>query len=212
MGAVTTTDNSAPALKVKLLPTAGLLPYAKNSRTHSADQLERLAASIKQFGFTNPVLIDDSGTIIAGHARVLAAQQLGLEKVPTIKLGHLTPDQARAYVIADNRLAELAGWDSDLLTSELTALSEAGFDLPAIGFSNDEITALLANPTPAPGAGTSGTSEGSPVIQYNIVFESESQQEIWYRFLRWLKSNYTDQETIAGRLAAFIEDAQHVEG
>lgn len=198
-------------LKVKLLPVAGLLPYAQNSRTHSEDQIDRLVVSIQQFGFNNPVLIDERGMIIAGHARVLAAQRLKLDKVPTITLAHLTPDQVRAYVIADNRLAELAGWDQELLSAELSALTAVGFDLAATGFSNDELAELLASPSAPPAAGTSTPAAGTPIIQYNIVFENERQQQVWYRFVRWLKSHYIDQDTVAGRLEAFVEEHQHVE-
>lgn len=120
-----------------------LTPYARNSRTHSDAQVEQVAASIREFGFTNPVLIDADGTIIAGHARVLAARKLGLPAVPCICLAHLTPEQRRAYVIADNRLALNAGWDFDVLAEELRALNDADFDLDLLGFGEEELQALL---------------------------------------------------------------------
>lgn len=121
-----------------------LIPFAKNSRTHSGEQVAQIAASIKEFGFTNPVLIDDTGGIIAGHGRVLAARKLKLAEVPCIRLSHLTEAQKRAYVIADNKLALNAGWDEEMLKLELTDLQSLNFDLDLTGFSADEIDALLA--------------------------------------------------------------------
>ena len=115
---------------------AGLIPYAFNSRTHDDAQVAQIAASIKEFGFNNPVLIDETGGIIAGHGRVLAARKLSLDKVPTIELAHLTPNQRKAYVIADNKLALNAGWDDDLLSLELNSLEEIGFNLDILGWGN----------------------------------------------------------------------------
>lgn len=130
------------------LPTraiADLAPYARNSRTHSEAQVEQIAASIKEFGFTNPVLIDGDGVIIAGHGRVLAAEKLGLTAVPVLALDHLTEQQRRAYVIADNKLALNAGWDEDVLRAEIEALGD-DFDLDLLGFGADELDALLNPP------------------------------------------------------------------
>lgn len=121
-----------------------LIPYARNSRTHSDAQVAQIAASIKEFGFTNPVLIDAGGGIIAGHGRVLAARKLGLSEVPCIRLEHLTDAQKRAYVIADNRLALNSGWDMEMLKVEFADLQELGFDLELTGFDLDEIKELLA--------------------------------------------------------------------
>lgn len=120
-----------------------LLPYARNSRTHSPEQIAQIAASMVEFGWTNPVLIDANGTIVAGHGRVLAARNLKMDSVPCIRLGHLTPSQVRAYVIADNKLALNAGWDEAMLKSELDAIKEEGFEIGLTGFSDDEIEALL---------------------------------------------------------------------
>jgi ParB-like chromosome segregation protein Spo0J len=136
------TDLHVPE-KIEHLPIDAVLPYARNSRTHSDAQVAAVASSIKEFGFTNPVLIRDDGTIVAGHGRVLAARHLGLKSVPCIRLGYLTEAQARAYVIADNKLAELAGWDDDLLAIELRELKDEGFDLGLTGFSDDELNELL---------------------------------------------------------------------
>lgn len=130
--------------KIENLPTADLIPYAMNSRTHSADQVAQIAASIKEFGFTNPVLIDAENGIIAGHGRLQAAQKLKLREVPCLRLGHLTEAQKRAYVIADNKLALNAGWDEDALKAELERLQEEDFDIDLLGFDEDELSDLLA--------------------------------------------------------------------
>jgi ParB-like chromosome segregation protein Spo0J len=133
----------------QLTPVEALIPYAMNSRTHSPRQIDLLAGSIKEFGWTNPVLIDGERGIIAGHGRVMAAQKLGLKEVPTLELSHLTPGQARAYVIADNRLAEIgSGWDTDILAQELGSLNEDGFNLEAIGYDKAALDALLEGWTP----------------------------------------------------------------
>ena len=121
-----------------------LIPYARNPRTHSDAQVAQIAGSIKEFGWTNPVLVDGQNGIIAGHGRVLAARRLGLERVPVIELGHMSEAQKRAYVLADNQLALNAGWDEALLRLELADLSELGFDLGLIGFGEGELERLLA--------------------------------------------------------------------
>ena len=125
-----------------MMAVADLVPYAKNSRVHDDAQVAQIAASIREFGFTNPVLIDAQGGIIAGHGRVLAARKLKLEQVPCIMLDYLTDTQRRAYVIADNKLALNSGWDEELLKLELDELKLEGFDLELTGFSLDEIDAL----------------------------------------------------------------------
>lgn len=131
---------------LQVVPVANLIPYARNSRTHSDAQVAQVAASIVEFGFTNPVLVDESGGVIAGHARILAARQLGIEAVPTIVLRGLTEAQRRAYVIADNRLALSAGWDAELLRVEVQDLLAADFDLQLLGFETQELSDILAAP------------------------------------------------------------------
>lgn len=126
----------------KSAKVADLIPYARNSRTHSDAQVTKIAASIKEFGFLNPVIVDGQNGIIAGHGRVMAAKKLGIEQVPVIEASHLTEAQRRAYVIADNRLALDAGWDEEMLRVELAELEGLGFDLELTGFSLDEIGAL----------------------------------------------------------------------
>lgn len=131
------------SLSIDYVPTTDLLPYAMNSRTHSDEQVAQIAASIKEFGFTNPILIDDAAGIIAGHGRLMAAKRLNLNEVPTITLEGLTEAQKKAYVIADNKLALNAGWDTEALTAELRRLQELEFDLDLIGFDSDELAQLL---------------------------------------------------------------------
>lgn len=134
----------APKLpdKIVLRSTDGLVPFANNARTHSPAQVAQIAASIREFGFTNPVLIDGEDGIIAGHGRVLAAHLLGLAEVPCIELVHLSPTQRRAYVIADNKLALNAGWDDALLALEFEGLKTEGFDVELTGFSLADIKGL----------------------------------------------------------------------
>jgi DNA modification methylase len=129
-------------LKIEYKPIADLIPYARNSRTHSDAQVAQIAASIREFGWTNPILLDGENGIIAGHGRVLAAQKLGESQVPTIELSHMDDNQKRAYIIADNKLALNAGWDDAMLALEIGDLKDAGFDLELTGFNPDEIAAL----------------------------------------------------------------------
>jgi site-specific DNA-methyltransferase (adenine-specific) len=132
-----------PADKVEQWPIDKLVPYAKNSRTHSEEQIAQLAASIKEWGFTSAVLVDEEGGIIAGHGRVMAARKLGMESLPVMVAAGWTDAQKRAYVIADNKLALNAGWDNDLLALELGELGDLGFDVELTGFTADEIQALM---------------------------------------------------------------------
>jgi DNA modification methylase len=131
-------------LAIAWRPLGELIPYARNPRTHTDAQVAQIAASIREFGWTNPVLVDGANGIIAGHGRVLAARKLGLERVPVIELAHMTDGQKRAYVLADNQLALNAGWDETLLRLELADLSELGVDLGLIGFGEGELERLLA--------------------------------------------------------------------
>ena len=153
------TAESAPAdrdlhsglgLRLEHRPVASLIPYARNPRTHSEEQVALIAGSIRAFGFANPVLVDGEDGVIAGHGRVLAARKLGLEQVPVIELAHLSAAQKQAYLLADNKLAERAGWDRDLLALEVGDLSELGVDLSSLGFEAGEIDALLHGSAPDP--------------------------------------------------------------
>jgi ParB-like chromosome segregation protein Spo0J len=132
------------AQRIEHWPLDRLVPYDRNARTHSAEQVAQIAASIQEFGFTNPILVDGKDGIIAGHGRLQAARELAMATVPVVVLDHLTPAQKRAYVLADNKLALNAGWDLDLLTSELDDLRSDDFNLDLLGWSADELSGLLA--------------------------------------------------------------------
>jgi len=130
-------------MQVEQIGVGDLIPYINNSRTHSDEQVMQVASSIKEFGFTNPILIDGDGGIIAGHGRLMAAKKLGLDEVPCIRLGHLTEAQRKAYVIADNQLALNSGWDLDVLKVEMERLEELDFNIDLLGFDDDFLSSLL---------------------------------------------------------------------
>jgi DNA modification methylase len=134
----------ALAKRIEHWPIERLIPYARNARTHSDAQIAQIAASIREFGFTNPILVDTQAGVIAGHGRLLAARKLGMTEISVIVLDHLTATQKRAYVIADNRLALSAGWDQEMLGVEVSALEEEDFDINLLGFEDEELAALLA--------------------------------------------------------------------
>lgn len=138
-------------LKIEDVSVDALIPYARNARTHSDEQVAQIAASMREFGWTNPILVDEEGGIIAGHGRLAAARKLGLDTVPTIRLEGLTKAQRKALVLADNKLAMNAGWDSEMLKLELSELSELGFSLEMTGFSLDEFKALTFDGNFMPG-------------------------------------------------------------
>jgi DNA modification methylase len=130
-------------MKIEQIPTDKLIPYARNAKKHDAEQVSKIAGSIREFGFNNPVLIDKDNGIIAGHGRVMAAQKLELDEVPCIRLGHLTDTQRKAYILADNRLAEVGGgWDQEILKLELAELGDLAFDLDSIGFGAEDLVEL----------------------------------------------------------------------
>lgn len=130
------------ATKIEWMSVETLIPYAKNARTHSDEQVAQIAGSIKEFGFNNPVLVDKDNSIIAGHGRLMAARKLGMDKVPVVQLGHMTETQRKAYVLADNRIALNSGWDTSMLSLELQELKD-DIDLSLLGFDADELDALL---------------------------------------------------------------------
>jgi len=136
---------SWPADKVMRRPLAALVPSARNARTHSDAQIDQIAASIKEWGWTVPVLVDEAGTIIAGHGRVLAAERLGIVQVPNMVARGWSEAQKRAYVIADNKLPENAAWNEALLRVEIADLTEMGFDVPLLGFTDEELATFSAS-------------------------------------------------------------------
>lgn len=142
----------------KRMAVDSLIPYARNSRTHSEAQVAQIAASIKEFGFTNPILVDGANGVIAGHGRLLAARKLGLAEVPVVELAHLTDAQRRAYIIADNKLALNAGWDDETLRIEIADLKDDDFDLTLLGFTDLELEAFAPSELPGEGDNPSTVS------------------------------------------------------
>ena len=145
------TEKKWPSDKVEKVHIDKLIPYARNARTHSDEQVAQIAASINEWGWTTPVLIDEAGEIIAGHGRVMAARKLGIEQIPTMTATGWTDAQKKAYVLADNQLPQNAGWDMDLLKVEVMDLDGDGFDLDLLGFSKEEMTQWFLEPDFAPG-------------------------------------------------------------
>lgn len=159
-------------LKIEQIPVEKLIPYAKNSRTHSDEQVLQIIASIREFGFTNPILIDSKNGIIAGHGRLLAAEKIGFKTVPCVRLGHLSARQKQAYIIADNRIPLNAGWDEELLKIEIKDLHEAAFDVGFLGFDPDELAQYLNGSDEEP------TLPGPPEDPtFDVVVECSSLME-----------------------------------
>ena len=152
------------ALKIEYLPVGKLLRYAKNSRTHSDEQVEQLVNSIREFGFTNPVLIDEKNELIAGHGRLAAAEILEMDKVPAIRLSNLSEKQKKAYRIADNKLALNAGWDMQLLAEEVKELTDDDFDIDLLGFNDAELDEMLSDEQPQ-----EEDDNSSPVVQIKYL-------------------------------------------
>ena len=149
-------------LSIENWPIERLVPSARNARTHSAAQIRQIAASIEQFGFLNPVLVNQEGEIVAGHGRVLAARRLRLVQVPVVILRHLTKDQERAFRLADNQIALNAGWDFEMLRFELEALAKLNVDLDLLGFSDDQLQKALASESPLRGSDPDAVPEEQP--------------------------------------------------
>ncbi|AUY77750.1 ParB/Srx family N-terminal domain-containing protein [Escherichia coli] len=210
-------------LKIVYRPLQELSPYAHNARTHSPEQVAQLVESIKQFGWTNPVLIDEKGEIIAGHGRVMAAEMLKMDSVPVIVLSGLTDEQKKAYRLADNRLPMNAGWDEDLLRMELSDLINADFDVSLTGFIPTEIDELLTDVLPGSGvydADISGASTlilhfnmnaGScPAVQFRVNYRNGG---IFYRSARdgygfeanWSEFYTTTRKPSAGDVGAYTQ-------
>lgn len=162
------------ASAIEMRAVEGLIPNARNSRVHSDKQVAQIAASIKAFGFNAPVLIMADGTIIAGHGRVLAARKLKMAEVPCVVLEHLSESDARAYIIADNKLTEAGAWDNDVLQMELAELKDCGFNLADFGFSDSELKTLLEGVVPS-GDGSKEAPMGE--LQYKVIIDCINEEE-----------------------------------
>src|SRR5690349_19308490 len=164
-------------MQIRYRSPADLVPYTRNARTHSPEQLEKIVASIQEFGFTNPILVGSDDIVLAGHGRREAAITLGLDQVPTIDLSHLGPVQQRAYVLADNRIALDAGWDDDALAEELAALRDDGYELALIGFSDEELAEML--PEVVDEAQAAAEQERENAVPEALVVPVTRPGEIW---------------------------------
>ena len=202
--------NVAMAQKIELWNLERLQPYEKNAREHSEKQIAQIAASIVEFGFLNPILVDSNDGIVAGHGRLSAAKELALDEVPVVVLDHLTESQKKAYILVDNKLAENATWNEALLQEEIVALNLQDFDISVLGWDEDEIREIMefdadeTNNDDDDSEGTRGL--GEPIVSYNIIFDDEQQQQKWFDFLKDLKEQYPDESTIAEKIIQFIEE------
>jgi ParB-like chromosome segregation protein Spo0J len=186
-----------------------ITPYEDNPRRNDR-AVDVVAKSIKEFGFKNPVILDKDNVIVAGHTRYRAAQRLGLDEVPAIIADDLTPEQVKAFRIMDNKSAEFAEWDYDALLKEIDELSESDYDVELTGFDMIDIEKLrLDLEVKLDGLDEDKTEQenstdekGAPVIQYNIIFNDEDEQEAWHEFVGYLRERYPDLETISERLVA----------
>ncbi len=198
-----------PALRIEYRKVEALIPFARNPRTHSEAQVAKIAASIVEYGWTQPILVDGANGIICGHGRLAAARKLGLAEVPVIELGHLSPTQKRAYVIGDNQLALQAGWDEELLALELAELQEAGYDLLLTGFDDAEIERLLADAVAvdeeaAPGQDEAEDADEVPDAPANPV---SHQGDVWQLGAhRLICGDAADAEVVAALMAGESAD------
>ena len=183
-------------MKITNKKVTELIPYVKNSRTHSDEQVAQIAASIKEFGWTNPILVDGSNGIIAGHGRLLAARKLGHTEVPTIELSDLTETQKKAYIIADNRLALSAGWDNEMLTLELNDLLADGFALEILGFDADELSDLLDDKDETEPKGNGNLSDRFLIPPFSVL----NAREGWWqdRKRAWIALGIKSEEGRGG--------------
>lgn len=167
-------------MQIEQVAVESLIPYARNSRTHSDDQVAQIAASIKEFGWTNPILIDGESGIIAGHGRLLAARKLGMKEVPVIQLSGMTDTQKKAYIIADNKLALNAGWDDDLLKLEIEEVNLEDFEIELIGFSQDELNNLIGAQDVNELDGMPGLPSGDrePFQQMTFTLHDEQAEQV----------------------------------
>ena len=201
--------NISMAQKIELWNLERLKPYDNNAREHSPEQVAQIAASITEFGFLNPILVDSNDGIVAGHGRLSAARELALDVVPVVVLDHLTEAQKKAYILVDNKLAENASWNEELLQEEIVALNLQDFDISILGWDEDEIREIMEYDSAfgeGDGDGESRGLGGEPVIQYNIIFDNEQQQQIWFDFLKDLRQSQPDDTTIAEKIINFIDE------
>lgn len=184
-----------------------LTPFPHNPTTHSDDQIAVLVASIQEYGFVGSITVDETHTILAGHGRVEAAKLCGLEKLPCDIKDGLSNAQKQAYVLADNKIASMAGLDVGILEMAIDNLIDENFDIDLTGYKEWEIAQLLEDEKEGSGGGGTGEGNGSggPVVSITLVFDNEQQKEKWYAFMRILKQEYPEALTAAQRLVEHID-------
>lgn len=183
-----------------------LSPFPHNPTTHSDDQIAVLVASIQEYGFRGSITVDETHTILAGHGRVEAAKLAGLDKLPCMIADGLSPAQKQAYVLADNKIASMAGLDVGILEMAIDNLIEDGFDVDLTGYKEWEIAQLLEDEKQSSeGGGGEGNGSGGPVISVTVVFDNEQQKEKWYAFMRILKQEFPDALSAGQRLVGHID-------
>lgn len=194
------------AQEIELVPIDDLFPYINNARTHDENQIDQIVASMTEFGFTNPVLIDGDNGLIAGHGRIMAAQKLGLKTVPVIKLTHLTENQKKAYIIADNKLALNAGWDMDLLRVEYDALTDADYDVSLTGFEPEffepDDEDLFPEDDTEKASDPKKTDDG--YVEFSIVLEKLNRDQLMKK-LQQLRSDL-NLDTLEQSLMALVHN------
>lgn len=211
-------DAPAGTLRLEWWPVERVMPYAKNAKSHPPAQVALLAQSIEEHGWTQPLVVRSDGDLVAGHGRLEAAKMLGRSQVPVVVRDDLTPEQARALRISDNKLAELGQWDHALLAGELADLRELDVDTTGLGFTDDELKALEAGlahdldaieqPAAPKRAGSVGGPVAKPVVQYQLIFDDEDQQQRFFEFIRSLREVYPDLPSVAARVDAWIKANQ----
>lgn len=191
-------------LKIEYMALGKIKPCENNPRKISEVAVEKVASSINEFGFKSPIIVDKNLEIVAGHTRLKAAEYLALEEVPVIVVNDLSDEQIRALRIADNKTAEFSDWDMELLKEELQELTDCDFDVELTGFDFSEVDRLLQDEVEEEEV----EEDNSPgyIIQYNIIFNDEGEQEIWHDFLKKIKDKYPELETISERVVKFIRD------
>lgn len=196
------------------IPISDLKPFPHNPTTHSDDQIAILVASIQEYGFRGSITVDETHTILAGHGRVEAAKLAGIDKLPCMVVENLTSAQKQGYVIADNKIASMAGLDVAILEMAIDNLIDENFDIDLTGYKEWEIAQLLEDEKEGSGGtgNDQGNGSGGPVVSITLVFDNEQQKEKWYAFLRILKQQYPDALTAAQRLVEHIDALAAAEG
>lgn len=200
-------ENKNNKLKIKYVKLTQITPCKTNPRVNNDEAVDKVANSISNFGFKQPIVVDKNMEIIAGHTRYKAAINLQLEEVPIIIAEDLTDEQVKALRIADNKTAEFSSWDEGLLKDVLKDLESADFDLESTGFDFTEIDKML-NADAIYVDEEPNEEETGYIIQYNIIFNDEDEQKVWHEYLKRLKDKYPDLETISERIVADIEDSE----